>query len=178
MVHTSPVVLNQEIELQIIDWVHGQKNHGFFVYTHNIIAKVLQINLEFKVGCVNSTCWWIYRFLRRNKLALRRLPRVSQQSPAQAEAICESFAQSSTSHILMNDIPRSLLNQYRQDSNLFYALYITTVNGQRAKTFQSAVEAVPARMHALHQFCFWWGEVPSICYFWGSKKWLCCKEFK
>ena len=108
MVHTSPVVLNQEMELQILDWVHGQKNNGFFVYTHNIIAKVLQINLEFKVSCVNSIRWWIYRFLQRHKLALRRPPRVSQHVPAQAEAICESFAQSSRSHILMNDIPCSL----------------------------------------------------------------------
>ena len=31
-IHTGPVVLNQEIELEVLDWVYNQKNHGFFCF--------------------------------------------------------------------------------------------------------------------------------------------------
>ena len=30
-IHTYQVVLNQEIKLQVIGWVHGQRNYLFFV---------------------------------------------------------------------------------------------------------------------------------------------------
>ena len=32
-IHTGPVVLNQEIESRVLDWVHSHRNHGFFFYT-------------------------------------------------------------------------------------------------------------------------------------------------
>ena len=58
-IHPGPVVENQEIELQVRQWVHGQRNHGFVISTRKIINKVLQINLEFKGGSVNTICWWV-----------------------------------------------------------------------------------------------------------------------
>lgn len=51
---TLSIVMNQEIELQFHDWVHGQRNHGLFVSTCSIITKVLQINIEFKGGYLNE----------------------------------------------------------------------------------------------------------------------------
>ena len=58
-IHPGRVVQNQEIELQVLEWVHGQRNHGRFVYTRNMITKVLQINAEFKGGSVNKIRRWI-----------------------------------------------------------------------------------------------------------------------
>ena len=52
-VRTGPVVLNQEIEFQVLDWMHRRRNHEF-LSTRSIIAKVLEINPEFKGVCVNK----------------------------------------------------------------------------------------------------------------------------
>ena len=132
-IHPGPVVENQEIESQVLEWVHGQRNHGFFVSTRNIIKKVLQINPEFKGGSVNTIRWWVYRFLRRNKLAFHKPTRISQHTPAEAEAVRESFAQSTMTHIHMNDIPSSLVVNMYETAIHFDTPQITTVNIRGAK---------------------------------------------
>ena len=133
-IHKGPVVLNLEIELQVLDWVYGQRNRGFFVSTRNIITKMLQMNPKFKGGCVNTIRWWVYRFLRRHKLALRRHTRVSQHTPAEAEAVRESFAQSTMTYIQMNDIPRCLFVNMDETAIYFDTPHHTTVNVRGAKT--------------------------------------------
>ena len=103
------------------------------------------MNLEFKEGCVNTIRWWFYRFLRHHKLALRGPTRVSHRTPAESEAVRESFAQSTMKYIQMNCIPRCLFVNIDETAIYFDTTHNTTVHVRGAKLFHTGVEAVAPR---------------------------------
>ena len=130
---------------------------GFFVSTRIIITKLLQINPEVKGGCVNTICWWVYRFLLLRKLALSWPTRVSQHTPAEDEAVRESFEKSTMTCILMNLISRSLFVNIDETIIYFDTLYHTTVNVRGARTVSSVCWISPPlhlldRSSTLHLF--------------------------
>ncbi|EXX53698.1 hypothetical protein RirG_241520 [Rhizophagus irregularis DAOM 197198w] len=88
-----------KIEKKLYDWIIEQRKQGFAVNYSLIRVKMLEIlrdqdiivlygNLTNDFKMSNR---WLYAFMKRQKLSLRRHTKISQKLPQQTEQLLESF---------------------------------------------------------------------------------------
>ncbi|GET62793.1 uncharacterized protein OCT59_023295 [Rhizophagus irregularis] len=98
-VGTGRRVFYPEVEKKLYDWIIEQRKQGFAVNYSLIRVKMLEIlrdqdiivlygNLTNDFKMSNR---WLYAFMKRQKLSLRRHTKISQKLPQQTEQLLESF---------------------------------------------------------------------------------------
>jgi DDE superfamily endonuclease len=77
--HAGREVHDIDVDPVIKDWILAQRTQNIAVHTRNIIQFAIQTKPPFKGGDVKKQVKWVYRFLGRNGLSIRRPTRIGQK---------------------------------------------------------------------------------------------------
>jgi hypothetical protein len=90
--HPGPTIQELEFEKQIKEWVLDQRKMDIPVRTKDIINHVIQVNPGFKKGSKKTLGSWIYKFLSRHGLSIRKATRVGQKLSGHLKKVKEDCA--------------------------------------------------------------------------------------
>ena len=75
----GPSVSDPVFEKEIKDWIMEQRSDDILVRTKDIINFTIQSRPDYKNGVEKTLVSWVYKFLARNNLSVRRVTRVGQK---------------------------------------------------------------------------------------------------
>jgi hypothetical protein len=75
----GPKVLDVAFEEETKDWILEQRDKDIPVRTQDIINHVIQVRPNFRGGIKNRLISWVYKFLARHGMSIRRVTRVGQK---------------------------------------------------------------------------------------------------
>jgi transposase-like protein len=78
-VHKGPVVKELEFENELKEWIIQQREMDIAVRTKDIINHAIQVKPSFKNSRRATLVAWVYKFLGRHGLSVRRVTRVGQK---------------------------------------------------------------------------------------------------
>jgi transposase-like protein len=78
-VHKGPVVRDLEFEKDVKDWILEQREMDIAVRTKDIIYYATAANPSFKNSSQKTLIAWVYKFLGRHGLTVRRVTRIGQK---------------------------------------------------------------------------------------------------
>jgi hypothetical protein len=93
-VHTGRTVDDADIEPEIKDWVLDQRLQNLSIQTRNIIQQAIFLRPNFKGGDQGKQVKWVYRFLGRNGLSIRRPTRIGQKLNNELQDVQDDMTQS------------------------------------------------------------------------------------
>jgi hypothetical protein len=77
--HPGPTVSELEFEEEVKQWILEQRGMDIAVRTNDIINHVIQVRPHFYQGVQTKLIKWVYRFLDRHGLSVRRVTRIGQK---------------------------------------------------------------------------------------------------
>jgi hypothetical protein len=77
--HPGPSVKDIEFERETKQWILDQRAMDIGVRTRDIINHVIQVRPNFKGGVQKRLIAWVYKFLARHRLSVRRVTRIGQK---------------------------------------------------------------------------------------------------
>ena len=92
--HPGRSIHDADIEPAIKDWIVAQRVQNLSISTRNIIAHAITLRPAFKGGDKGKQVKWVYRFLGRNGLSIRRPTRIGQKLSGHLQEVQDDMAQS------------------------------------------------------------------------------------
>ncbi|RHY25024.1 hypothetical protein DYB32_008553 [Aphanomyces invadans] len=123
--HTGRAVARSDVEAQVLEYFEYLREHDVAISTMMLVLKARNIEPDFHGGKTKARTSWVYQFLRRNKLSIRRPTREGQKLSSTlattrndfVASVCESFLPFGTlegldwDHVVNMDERRSTLSQ-------------------------------------------------------------------
>jgi hypothetical protein len=88
----GPVIKDLEFEKETKEWILEQRDMDIAVRTRDIINHVMQVKPDFKGGNQKKLIAWVYKFLVRHKLSVRRVTRIGQKLTGHLKQIQDDAA--------------------------------------------------------------------------------------
>lgn len=93
-IHKGRTVHDDDIEPAIKDWILEQRTQNLSIQTRNIIHQAINLRPNFKGGDQGKQVKWVYRFLGRNGLSIRRPTRIGQKLSGHLQEVQDDMTQS------------------------------------------------------------------------------------
>ncbi|RHY17292.1 hypothetical protein DYB32_010544 [Aphanomyces invadans] len=97
--HTGRSVARSDVEAQVLEYIKYLREHDVAISTMMLVLKARNIDPDFHGGKIKALTSWVYQFLRRNKLSIRRPTREGQKLSSTLDttrndfvaSVCERF---------------------------------------------------------------------------------------
>eukprot|EP00743_Colponemidia_sp_Colp-15_P000670 GILK01000746.1.p1 GENE.GILK01000746.1~~GILK01000746.1.p1 ORF type:complete len:487 (-),score=62.18 GILK01000746.1:112-1572(-) len=97
--HTGPPPLFANLEAELLDWVHQQRDKALPVSTTQLVQQAINRSPNFKTHYQSFDSSqrlyrlqeWCYRFMSRSKLSFRRRTKIAQKLPSELQAAEDSY---------------------------------------------------------------------------------------
>ncbi|RLN76361.1 hypothetical protein BBJ28_00007038 [Nothophytophthora sp. Chile5] len=127
-----------EIEKQLAAWIRQRRGMDIAVSTHHVISKALALDPFFKGGNKGVLRSWVYPFLHRNHLSIRRRTHVGQKLSGHLQAIRNEFVEAVNERFMpqetMEGTPAAMIVNM-DETAVYYELSATkTINETGANT--------------------------------------------
>ena len=93
-IHKGRKIADDDIEPAIKDWILERRAQNLSIQTRHIIAHAIHLRPNFKGGNHGKQVKWVYRFLGRNGLSIRRPTRVGQKLSHHLQEVQDDMTQS------------------------------------------------------------------------------------
>jgi hypothetical protein len=88
----GPTIKDFEFEQEVKFWILEQRDQDIPVRTRDIINHAIQVRPDFKGGMKKRLIAWVYKFLGRHGLSVRRVTRVGQKLSGHLKQVQEDAA--------------------------------------------------------------------------------------
>ena len=136
-VHCGSRVADHETEQELLTWIKGLRSRSFSVSTRQVIEKALSINENFHEGNWKALWKWIYKFLDRHGLTIRRVTRKGQISCGKLEEVKQRVVASINSRFKFGDlcdVDDSMFVNMDETAIYYESKQATTINNKGENT--------------------------------------------
>ena len=111
--HDGPKIQNPELEYSVYEWIMEQRFSEIPVSTIDVIDQAVSLNPSFKTGDQKKRLYWVYDFLKRQKLSVGTRNRLIQITGTSVQAVKESYCRNiiTTFRNRIGD-PKRFINMY------------------------------------------------------------------
>ena len=123
-----------EVEAESMTWIEDQRRQGIAVSTAEIRLQASQVAQRLKISSFGCSVNWVYAFLQRNDLSIRRRTYIAQKLPEDSEEKLFQFQRFIIHQRKEFDYELSQIGNADQTPLTFDLPYQTTVSTKGSKT--------------------------------------------
>ncbi|KAE9341572.1 hypothetical protein PR003_g9918 [Phytophthora rubi] len=126
-----------DLEEEFAAWILDRRAHELAVSTNQVIAKAVAINPSFRGGNRKAMWKWVYPFLHRHRLSIRRRTRVAQKLSGHLQEVRREFVAAINERFepggTLEGTPASL-RVNMDETAVFFEMTSDTTNAVNART--------------------------------------------